>query len=210
MAIAQHWVVPSLPHLVSQHPRLDLDLLVDDDFVDLARDGVDLAIRTGTPTALSMVARPLGHIDTGLYANPAYLARHGTPQRVDDLVGHLLLSNCGHPVLNRLNFGGGRHVAAGGRLRSGSTAVLAQMAAMGLGIAHLPIRMAEAPALATMLQPVLTKQFESAKVPVCVLMLPDRQRLPRMRTCVEHLVTLFDQHGAAAAARCAPRAQQLL
>lgn len=188
-AMAQHWVVPTLPGLLARHPHLEVDLLVDDKVVELARDGVDLAIRTGTPSALSMVARPLGHITTGLYASAPYLAQHGTPQIPDDVLQppHTLLSNCTHSVLNKLRFPGGRLAAAEGSLRSDSTAVLAQMAASGLGIAHLPVRVAETYAL----QPVLLRSFESAQVPVCALMLPDRQRVPRVRACVDHLVKVF-------------------
>lgn len=188
--IAQHWVVPSLPHLVERHPQLGLDLLVEDGLVDLARSGVDLAIRTGDPTALSLVARKLGEIETGLYASAAYLDEHGTPGCAEDLMAHTLLANCEHPVLNRLRFAGGRQTMASSRLRSGSTATLALMAAQGLGIAHLPVKAAQM-AGGLPLQRVLLQEFESTRVPVWALMLPDRHRLPRMRACLDHFVELF-------------------
>lgn len=189
-AIAQHWVVPSLPHLVEHHPQLGLDLLVQDGLVDLAHSGVDLAIRTGNPTALSLVARKLGEIETGLYASATYLDGRGTPTSAEDLTAHTLLANCDHPVLNQLRFVGGQQLMANSRLRSGSTATLAQMAAEGLGIAHLPVKMAQAPGGASLLR-VLPQAFQSAQVPVWALMLPERQRLPRMRACLDHLVQLF-------------------
>lgn len=189
-AIAQHWVVPSLPRLVGHHPQLGLDLLVQDGLVDLAHSGVDLAIRTGDPTALSLVARKLGEIETGLYASATYLHDRGTPSGVEDLIAHTLLANCEHPVLNQLRFVGGQHLMANSRLRSGSTATLAQMAAEGLGIAHLPVKMAQTPGGAP-LQRLLVQEFQSARVPVWALMLPERQRLPRMRACLEHLAQLF-------------------
>jgi DNA-binding transcriptional LysR family regulator len=189
-AIAQYWVVPSLPHLVKRHPQLGLDLLVEDGLVDLARSGVDIAIRTGDPTALSLVARKLGEIETGLYASVAYLQSRGTPCDAEDLMAHTLLANCEHPVLNRLRFAGGQHLLANSRMRASSTTTLAQMTAEGLGIAHLPVKMAQASAGST-LQRLLPLEFQSTSVAVWALMLPERQRLPRMRACLEHLVQLF-------------------
>jgi DNA-binding transcriptional LysR family regulator len=189
-AIAQYWVVPSLPDLVKRHPQLGLDLLVDDGLVDLARSGVDIAIRTGDPTTLSLVARKLGEIETGLYASVAYLQVRGTPCDAEGLMAHALLANCEHPVLNRLRFAGGQHLLANSRMRASSTTTLAQMTAEGLGIAHLPVKMAQASAGST-LRRLLPQEFQATPVPVWALMLPERQRLPRMRACLEHLVQLF-------------------
>lgn len=181
------WVLPSLPALMAQHPALALDVLLHDQMVDLAREGIDIAVRTGDPSTLSLVSRPLGHIATGLYASAAYLQSHGLPVAVDDLDGHVLLSNCEHPVLNRWHFREGQTRWVDGALRSGSTAAIAQMATLGLGIAHLPIQVT----LGSGLQAVLQKQFVSADIPVSAILLPDCQRLPRVRVCIDHLLTLF-------------------
>jgi DNA-binding transcriptional LysR family regulator len=78
-----------------------------------------------------------------------------------------------------------------GALRSGSTAAIAQMAALGLGIAHLPVRVAEMHLASHGLQAVLPSQFVSADIQVSAMLLPDRQRLPRVRVCIEHLLHLF-------------------
>jgi DNA-binding transcriptional LysR family regulator len=176
--------------LAKRHPQLGLDLQVEDGLVDLARTGVDIAIRTGNPTALSLVARKLGEIETGLYASEAYLEGRSIPCSADDLMEHTLLANCEHPVLNRLCFADGRHLMANSRMRASSTGTLAQMAAEGLGIAHLPVKMAQS-SVGSTLRRLLTQEFQSSPVPVWALMLPERQRLPRIRACLEHLVQLF-------------------
>ncbi len=105
-------------------------------------------------------------------------------------MAHTLLAKCEHPVLNRLRFAGGRHQMADSRMRASSTATLAQMTAAGLGIAHLPVKIAQAPGGAP-LRRLLPQEFQSTPVPVWALMLPERQRLPRMRACLEHLAQLF-------------------
>jgi DNA-binding transcriptional LysR family regulator len=126
-----------------------------------------------------------------LYASTSYLNSHGQPLQVDDLHRHVLLSNCEHPVLNRWRFSDGQTRWVDGALRSGSTAALAQIAALGLGIAHLPVRVADAHAAPGNLQAILQDQFISADIPVNAVLLPDRQRLPRVRVCIDHLLTLF-------------------
>jgi DNA-binding transcriptional LysR family regulator len=189
--VGHFWVLPSLPNLMRQYPELALDVLLHDQTVDLAREGIDIAVRTGDPSALSLVSRPLGHIATGLYASASYLQSHGRPVSVDDLNRHQLLSNCEHPVLNRWCFNNGQTRWVDGTLRSGSTAAIAQMAALGLGIAHLPVRVADMHSADGALQAILRDQFVSADIAVNAVFLPDRQRLPRVRVCIDHLLRLF-------------------
>ena len=54
--IAQALIAPSLPSLYERHPQLHLDILADDRVVDMAREGVDIAIRTGSPASDTLVA----------------------------------------------------------------------------------------------------------------------------------------------------------
>lgn len=75
--IAQYQLLPSLAGLSQRHPRLHVELEVSDLIVDMARSGIDIAIRTQTTLPETMVARPLGQLGRALYAAPAYLAAAG-------------------------------------------------------------------------------------------------------------------------------------
>src|SRR5688572_33062643 len=46
--LAQAVIAPSLSALHEKHPGLHLDIAADDRMADMARDGIDIAIRTGT------------------------------------------------------------------------------------------------------------------------------------------------------------------
>jgi len=88
-AAAEQFVLPILAKLTRDHPRIILDLTVDDTVVDLVEGGFDAAIRLGEVIEHDMVALPLGgEIRQLVVAAPAYLARHGTPQAPRDLLGH--------------------------------------------------------------------------------------------------------------------------
>ena len=55
---------------------------------DLAREGIDVAVRIGPLANSSLVCRRLGAIAGGYYASPAYLARRGAPKTPESLQAH--------------------------------------------------------------------------------------------------------------------------
>ncbi len=76
-----------------QHPKLSLQLLLDDAVVDLVEQRVDIALRVGQLPDSNLVARKLGSISRQLCAAPSYLAEHGWPAQPEDLLQHDLLSS---------------------------------------------------------------------------------------------------------------------
>lgn len=85
-------LVPVLPSLLDAHPEIQVEIRASYDVIDLADEGVDLALRTGQLAGIP------GHISQALlsspwcaYATPGYLARRGTPLSPDDLAGHDLV-----------------------------------------------------------------------------------------------------------------------
>jgi DNA-binding transcriptional LysR family regulator len=187
--LAQTLIVPSLPALYERHPQLHVEINADDRIVDMARDAIDIAIRTGTPAGEQLVARPIGELTRSLYAAPSYLGRRGAPQAVADLALHHLLANSASPALNRWTFDeGGRIVewAVQAHTRSDDTAVILALAVGGVGIARITDIAARPFVASGQLVEVLAAQHHSQVVPMYAVMLEDRQRLPKVRACIEH------------------------
>lgn len=90
--IARRFIVPAWPYFLTRHPGIELELGADDHLVDLAREGVDCALRVGTLASSSLVARPLGAFEMINCASPAYLAHHGTPETPDELDAHRMIA----------------------------------------------------------------------------------------------------------------------
>ncbi|HEX9447419.1 MAG TPA: LysR family transcriptional regulator, partial [Dongiaceae bacterium] len=89
VVFGRHCVAPILTALAARHPALELDLSLSDRPVDLIEDGFDLAVRGGTIADQSgLMMRRLGEQRMNVVATPDYLARHGTPQTLADLVNH--------------------------------------------------------------------------------------------------------------------------
>ncbi|HQR10943.1 MAG TPA: LysR family transcriptional regulator [Casimicrobiaceae bacterium] len=81
-------MLPLLATLAREHPRLAIDARFSDVYVDLVKEGIDVAIRTGPLRDSTLVARPLGTLELLLFASPSYLARAGNPATVPDLARH--------------------------------------------------------------------------------------------------------------------------
>lgn len=190
--LAETVIVPSLPSLYEAHPGLRLEMLVDDRIVDMAREGVDIAMRTGAPSTDNLVARPIAAFGRTLCAAPAYLARHGTPAHPDDLARHHLLTSSVSPVLNRWTWAAqagqppGAVYLAQGQTRTDNSAVLLSLALAGVGIARLNDLLTREHYARGELVPLLQDWFDPGRAPIYAVMLPERHRLPKLRACIEH------------------------
>lgn len=144
ITIALSLVLPYLPNLAAKHPRLTVDLRLEDRLVDFVRDGVDIAIRGGVapPDSTAYVAHPIRRFERWMVASPSYLKKRGTPRKVDDLLHHacLLQTNLAGPVTSwpLVHDGRGdtvRAVTVSGPIHSNAPVALARLATDGVGIA---------------------------------------------------------------------------
>ena len=186
--MAQMVIAPSLPGLYQRHPQLRVDINADDRMADMAREGIDIAIRTGTPSSDTVVARQIGSFTRSLYAAPSYLAAFGTPRHPDELARHRLIANSASPVLNRWPYANTKQGAwqVQGHTRSDNTAVVMALAQQGVGIARLMDLLAQPLVERGELVPLLREHFDGARVPIYAVMLQERHRLPKIRACIDY------------------------
>jgi LysR family transcriptional regulator, regulator for bpeEF and oprC len=88
----KRFVLPLLAQLVKQYPALRLDVRLSDMWVDIVRDGIDLAVRIGGLHDSTLVARRVDQQSLVLCASAGYLEKHGTPRRIEDLAGHAAIT----------------------------------------------------------------------------------------------------------------------
>jgi DNA-binding transcriptional LysR family regulator len=86
--MGRQYIGPIAADFVAQHPHLTLRLTNSDAMLDLFEHGVDVAVRGGTMADSRLVSRLLTNNFRVLCASPAYLARRGRPNSVDDLQHH--------------------------------------------------------------------------------------------------------------------------
>lgn len=186
--IAQYLLLPSLDALHRQHPQLRVELEVGDRLADMAREGIDIAIRTGADLPETQVARALGQLGRALYASPAYAARAGLPQHPDELHQHRLISNTAAPHLNRWPFvvdGTPCRRTIDGYWRTNDTGLAANMVLQGLGIGRLATIAALPLVEQGRLVPVLSGFVDPQPVPLYAVTASARHRLPKIRACID-------------------------
>ena len=187
--VAQYQLLPSLAGLAERHPQLRVELEVSDRLADIARDGIDIAIRTVAALPDTLVVRKIGMLGRALYAAPAYLAQAGTPAHPDELREHRLVPNSAATQLNRWPFIVDGHkltFVAEGHWRSNDTGLAANMVLQGLGIGRLATIAAEPLVQQQRLVRVLPALVDCQPVPIYAVIAAARQRLPKIKACIDY------------------------
>lgn len=87
---ADRIIMPALCEFHARYPRIQLDFDIGDRIVDYIAENIDCALRAGTPSDQSLVARKVADLELRTYAAPRYLDRMGMPAHPHDLrSGHL-------------------------------------------------------------------------------------------------------------------------
>ena len=135
-------VAPAVAAFLGACPEVDVQLVLEDRFVEIVAEGYDVAVRIGTLPDSSLRARRLAETRGVLVASPGYLAAAGVPRTLDDLGAHRLLhySHLASGNFWRLRGPSGeeRQVRVGGRLTINNGEALMKAAEAGLGIAMVP------------------------------------------------------------------------
>lgn len=186
--IAENLLLPTLSELGKKYPRLRVAVDVSDQMVDLARNGIDIAIRTSMSLPDNFIARRIGNLGRALYAAPSYLSRAGMPLHPDELANHQLVTNSAATHLNRWPFNiNGKHVKclADGHWQSNDTGMAEKLVLQGLGIGRLATIAADRLVLDSRLVPVLAEFVDDCPLPIYAVIASARQRLPKIKVCID-------------------------
>jgi DNA-binding transcriptional LysR family regulator len=151
-------LAPLAGRFVDRFPGVRVELLLTDRFVDLVREGVDVAVRIGPLADSALTARLLRHVDFVACAAPSYLDAYGAPTSPDDLSRHNCLRylSSGRPLdWEFLDGGARRAVSVTGRFDTDDGGALVATACTGAGIAYM-FRFQAQPCFSTgQLKPIL-------------------------------------------------------
>lgn len=143
IVMGRRLLLPVLARMSQRHPGLLLDVRLQDGYVDLVKEGIDVAVRVGALKDSSLVARRFTTQAMVLVASPAYLEAQGTPRRVDQLAAHSALlfrmpsSGKDRPWQFRQR-GQPVELHPRSRVRINDGEGLLEAARLGLGLAQLP------------------------------------------------------------------------
>ena len=88
VTFARLHLVPKLGAFLDAHPRLRLELVMDDRMIDLVAENIDAALRLGSLSDSSLQARKLTEAERYVVATPAYFKKKGIPTNPTELLEH--------------------------------------------------------------------------------------------------------------------------
>ena len=185
-------IIPFLGQFLSAHPRLKVEVSFTDRLVDLAEEGLDLAIRVGDGhTSTEYISRVIERSRPRLFASASYLATWGTPGTIAELEHHRRLLYGLGIALSRWKFTDkqGNIVSTDGNqyLRFDSGDAIRIAATEGLGIGLLPNFIVERELQQGRLLEVLP-EISAAEIAVNAIY-PSRKYLPaRVRVSIDELL----------------------
>jgi len=195
----RRFVMPLLARLMRAHPALTLEVRLQDGFADLVRDGIDLAVRMGELRDSTLVARRIDWQRLVMVASPAYLKAHGTPRKLEDLVGHRAVtfrmpsSGRSRPWQLRQ----GRRTVEMQPTQSvqvSDTEALGSAALLGMGLTQLPDYIVQDEVARGKLVLVLP-DHQPAPMPISAVVPSGRLVPPRVRVLLDALDALRDRNG---------------
>ena len=185
-------IAPLLTEFAKLHPYVTVELGLNDRLVDLAEEGWDLAIRIGSLSDSSLIARRIAPCRTVICAAPAYLKTHGKPRTVSELPDH----NCLGYTLSRLTgvdrwtFGTKSEVAIeiSGNLRANNGDALLAAAIAGQGIIYQPTFIVADSLRSGALVTLTLDQPMIELGGIYAVFLPDRHPAAKVRAFIDFIV----------------------
>jgi DNA-binding transcriptional LysR family regulator len=159
VAFGRRVLMPSILEFMSHHPELEVNLNMDDRYINLIEQGVDLAIRMRRLPDSSLGSRFLGLNPWVLVANPQYLKEHPAPKKPEDIRNHQALIYTTAQGDHRWSFTKNQDqtetVEVRGPFTSNNLSSILAAARNGMGLAVLPAYVAHQSIQDHVLKPVM-------------------------------------------------------
>lgn len=181
-ALGEMFISPLVREFAQMHPGVQIDIDLDNDVVDIAARGFDLAIRTGQLEDSRLIATRIAQRELITVASRGYLADRGRPSRLEDLSAHECLVGSSP----QWHFRYGQNHRPHGRWRCNSGSSLLDACLAGMGICQLPAFYVGEHMAAGRLQEVLA-ELKPDDEPIWAVHTATRHPAPKITRLVAHL-----------------------
>jgi DNA-binding transcriptional LysR family regulator len=194
MSFGQLWLGSVVVDFLKRHPKLRVEMVLDDRPLDTVERGFDVTIRVAPTLAdSSLIARRLAPNRLVVCASPEYLAQRGVPRTPADLTQHdcLLYSYLSWgDTWHFVGPGGDERIPVSGSLRANNGDVLREAALAGLGLAYLPSFIVGRDLARRSLRAVLEDAVDRSTA-IWALYSPTRHLSAKVRAFVDSLAERF-------------------
>lgn len=188
-------VMSRMHEFMQRYPSLRIDLQLNDGFVDIVEQGIDVAFRIGDLKDSSLIARRIGTTYRVTVGTPEYFARHGEPKSPEDLKRHNCILYTGLASQNEWSYtrnGRPHPVRVSGSFQTNSAEAVRGAALAGIGIAFAPAWLL-GPDIALGHVKVVLADYPSRPVPIHAVSPANRRYSGKMRACVDFYQAGFER-----------------
>ena len=97
VAFGTTWLAPRIEKFANSYPDIDISILIENKYTDLAQGEADVALRLTEPTQMDLIRFPLYEFQFKIYSSPEYIEKYGIPKDVSELSKHNIVA-FGHDV----------------------------------------------------------------------------------------------------------------
>jgi len=196
VSFGSRYVVSAISVYLEAYPDVSIDLSLENRYVDLVEERIDLAIRVGHLADSTLIARRLHSARMVLCASPEYLTRHGTPANLGELAHHDCLVSSHTLPQPGWHFSAPDGVAmvvhVSGRVQANNSDALRTLALDGRGILLQANFILEDDISAGRLVPILPT-YRPADAPIQAVYPHSRYMPAKARTFVDFLAERFSR-----------------
>jgi DNA-binding transcriptional LysR family regulator len=193
-------LMPLVRSFLAEHRGVKIDLRLNDGFIDLVEQGIDVAVRLGELSDSSLVARRIGTMHRWLMAHRDYLRKlpRGTkaPRVPEDLADHNCVVYTELPWRNQWTLKAGpgaaepvgttRVVRVAGSLQTNSSEVIRASVLGGMGISFSPTWLFDEELASAEVRRLLP-DWEAAAIPVHLVSPRERRYSPKVQAFADYV-----------------------
>ncbi|WGE89995.1 LysR family transcriptional regulator [Actinobacillus arthritidis] len=192
MDFGSRFVAPYLGNFMATYPNIQLNIEFSDRRVDVVAEGYDLVLRIGALPDSSIVAKRIAQSELVMLASPDYLAKHGTPENLDQLSQHTCLLYENHQQWQFMEGDQKIKLKPNAHVITNNGYALLQMTKAGQGIVNLPLFLAKEEMSAGKLVEILP-QYTQHSIDISVLYPHRRYLSPKVKVLIEFLSKLMQE-----------------
>jgi DNA-binding transcriptional LysR family regulator len=184
-------VVPALNNFRRLYPKIDLDVMLTDEVVNIMQEGIDLAIRGAPLPDSGLQASKLSTLPTCLCGSPGYFNKHGRPTGPADLEQHNWVIYKQTAAVITLSKGSRSFsIAVNGGISTNNAAARTAFIEGGHGLGRIPVYDARPKIKAGSLEPVLS-DYQLSDIDVYGVFPPGGASSKKLRLLIDYLKEHF-------------------
>tara|TARA_Y100001963_G_scaffold100598_1_gene138431 strand:- start:1550 stop:2548 length:999 start_codon:yes stop_codon:yes gene_type:complete len=184
-------VVPALAQFKRLYPKIDIDLQLSDDVVDIIKEGYDLAIRGVALESSNLQATKFASLATCICGSVDYFTKYPIPKSIDDLAEHTWVVYQPSSAIVTLEKDKRRYeVPVSGGISTNNAAARTAFVEAGHGLAKIPVYDALPRIKAGLLRTILD-DYKTADIELFGVFPPGAAGSKKLRVLLDYLKDYF-------------------